>query len=165
MFLRQVSKFVTCHVTMEINCERVFACQLVQTMSPNITDFDQIECKHKAFCADSSKPSFCKSVEISWNYGLYKMGTFCIQQCGTNTMKNMQNWFFIKIMTFGHNFWTRNVRWPIKGSKDLDYCLVCNKNLSQKISSFSWGPGPDKLGQKGLNQPHLWCHSQKYQNP
>jgi len=30
----------------------------------------------------------------------------------------------------GHNFWTRNVRMPVKGSKDADFSLVSNKNLS-----------------------------------
>jgi len=58
-------------------------------------------------------------------------------------------------MFFGHNFRTRNPRKPIKCSKDLDFSLVYNKNFSEILPSCGWGPGPDNLGQKCLNLPHL----------
>jgi len=46
---------------------------------------------------------------------------------------------------FGQNFSTRNTRKPIKGSKNSDYSLVSNKNLSQKLALAVWGP----VGAKG----------------
>ena len=41
---------------------------------------------------------------------------------------------YLNYIFFGHNFWTTNIRKPIKGSKDSYYNLV-SKNLSQKIGS------------------------------
>jgi len=58
-------------------------------------------------------------------------------------------------MFLGRNFGTRNVRKPIKGSKDLDYSLVSNKNLSQKVATGSWCPGPVNLSQNGLKPTPL----------
>jgi len=37
-----------------------------------------------------------------------------------------------------------------QGSQDLDYSLVSNKNLSHKIPSCGWHPGPGSLSQNGL---------------
>jgi len=37
--------------------------------------------------------------------------------------------------------------------------------LSEVPSSSGLGLGPDEVGQKGLKLLHLWCHSQKIQNP
>jgi len=34
----------------------------------------------------------------------------------------------------------------------LDYSLVSNKNLRQKIPSGGWRPGPGNLNQNGLKQ-------------
>jgi len=42
------------------------------------------------------------------------------------------DWSII-LLVLGHNFWTRNARKSIKVSKDSDYSLVSNKNLSQKL--------------------------------
>jgi len=81
------------------------------------------------------------------------------QKIDKKSLVKTKNWSNLWI--FVHNFWTRNARKPIDGLKDLDYNLVSTKILSQKISSCGWGPGPDGLGQKGLNLPHLWCHTQK----
>jgi len=64
-----------------------------------------------------------------------------------------------------HNFQTKNAGKPIKSSEDSDYSLVSNKNLSQKIISCGWGPGPDDLGQKCLNLPHIWKKKTKKQIP
>jgi len=69
--------------------------------------------------------------------------------------------FYLKFSFFSHNFRTRNARKLIKGSKDLDFNLVSIKNLSKILSTIDWGPGPDNLGQKGLNLPYLRCHPQK----
>jgi len=66
---------------------------------------------------------------------------------------------------FGYNFWTRNARKPIKGSKNSYFSLVYTKNTSKIIPSCSWGPLLDNLGQKGWNQPPLWHHPQKPWNP
>jgi len=46
----------------------------------------------------------------------------------------IKNNFFAKILLSGHNFWTRNARWQLKGSKDSFYSLVSTKNLSQKLA-------------------------------
>jgi len=40
------------------------------------------------------------------------------------------------------------------GSNDLNYGLVSNKTLSQKIGSLVWCPGPDDLGQNAWTYPH-----------
>jgi len=48
----------------------------------------------------------------------------------------------------------------MKGSKDPDFRIISNKNLSQKIHCSTW-----HLGQNGLNLPHLWCHPHKTWNP
>jgi len=40
------------------------------------------------------------------------------------------------------------------GSNDLNYGLVSNKMLSQKIGSLVWCPGPDDLGQNAWTYPH-----------
>ena len=53
----------------------------------------------------------------------------------------------------------------IKGSKDLDFSLVSSINLSDMLHPCSWIPGPDKLGQKGVNPPHLSRYPQKTRNP
>jgi len=44
------------------------------------------------------------------------------------------------LLFLGHNFWTRNARKQIKGSKNssADYSLFSNKNLSQKIPSSGY---------------------------
>jgi len=58
-----------------------------------------------------------------------------------------------KFQIFGHNFWTRNTRCAIKGSKDLGHSLVSMKKLSQKIGSWHWHSGPGDNSQKGLSLP------------
>ena len=45
--------------------------------------------------------------------------------------------------------------------KNLYDGLVLTKNLSQKIGSQFWHPGPGNLGQKGLNLSQLWRHHKK----
>jgi len=42
---------------------------------------------------------------------------------------------------------SRNAKKPIMGFNDLNYSLVSNKTLSQKIGSLVLRPGPDDLGQ------------------
>jgi len=49
----------------------------------------------------------------------------------------------------------------MKISKDADFSLISNKNLSKILPSNDSGLGPDEVGQKGLKQLHLWRHSQK----
>ena len=49
-------------------------------------------------------------------------------------------------------------------SKDLDFTLVSDKNLSEILPSSGLGPGPDELGKKHLKLLHLWRHSQEVQN-
>jgi len=40
-------------------------------------------------------------------------------------------------------------------AEKLDYSLVSNKKLSEKIGSGRWGPGLNDLGQKCPNVSHL----------
>jgi len=56
---------------------------------------------------------------------------------------------------FIHNFGYRYVRKSFKGSKDVDFCLFSEKNLSQRNGSIGWGPGPGKGGQKNAKTPPL----------
>jgi len=37
--------------------------------------------------------------------------------------------------------------------------------LESKIDSFGWGPGPDDLGQKGLNLPHYPTYDVTHKRP
>jgi len=55
---------------------------------------------------------------------------------------------FTNFCFFIHNFGYAYARKPVKGSKDVDFCLVSKKNLSQKNGSMGWGLGPGKSGQK-----------------
>jgi len=71
----------------------------------------------------------------------------------------------VTLFILDHNFWTRNPRRSSKVSKELDFNLVSNKNLSEILPSSSLGLGPDEVGQKGLKQLYLWHHSQKKRNP
>jgi len=70
----------------------------------------------------------------------------------------------INLLFLGHNFWTRNARKLIKGSTDSVYRLESNKNLSQKIGSCGWGPGPNNLSQNCLSLPSYEV-THKNQNP
>jgi len=49
--------------------------------------------------------------------------------------------FLPKFGFLSHNFGSRNAIKPNKGSKDLNYSLISNKMLSQKIGSLCWRPG------------------------
>jgi len=67
----------------------------------------------------------------------------------------------LKFCFFGHNFWTRNTRKLIEGSRYSDYNLVSTENLSQKIDFWHWRLGPGDLSQKCVNLSPVWCHPQK----
>jgi len=54
---------------------------------------------------------------------------------------------------FGHNVSTTYARKPINGLKHSGKSLDSTKGLIQIIDSCSWDPGPDDLGEKGLNLP------------
>jgi len=40
-----------------------------------------------------------------------------------------------------HNFWTRNARKSIKGSKDSDLSLDSNENFRETLWPSGWAPG------------------------
>jgi len=71
----------------------------------------------------------------------------------------------MNLFILDHNFWTRNARKSIKGSKDLDLSLVSNENFSETLwpsccalDQVTWAKiAPELL--------YLWCHSQKIWNP
>ena len=71
---------------------------------------------------------------------------------------------FIQILFILPNFWTRNSRKQIKGSKDSDFSLVSTKYLREKLPLCGWSLGTDNLGQKGLNLHYLSRHPQKKRN-
>jgi len=45
------------------------------------------------------------------------------------------------LFLLGHNFWTKNVRKSIKGSKVTDSSLVSNENFNEILSSIGWALG------------------------
>jgi len=65
------------------------------------------------------------------------------------------------MLFFGHNVETRKLKKLIKGSKDLDYYLVSNINLSQKIPYSSWCPRPGNLSQNGIKPTPLMASPMK----
>jgi len=60
---------------------------------------------------------------------------------------------FTNFCFFIHYFGYAYARKPLKGSKDADFCLVSEKNLSQRNGSIGWGPG--KGVQKNAKTPPL----------
>jgi len=62
---------------------------------------------------------------------------------------------FTNFCIFIHNFGCRYSRKPFKGSKDVHFDLVSEKNFSQKNGSMGWGPGPNKIGQENAKTPPL----------
>jgi len=65
------------------------------------------------------------------------------------------------LLFLGHNFWTRNARKLMKGSKDSDSSLVSNENLSEILASSSWALGQVTWAKIAKNLAHLWHHSKK----
>jgi len=64
-----------------------------------------------------------------------------------------------------HNFWTRNARKSIKGSKDSDSSLLANKSFSEILWSSGWALGQVTWAKMASKLLHLWHHSQKICNP
>jgi len=54
-----------------------------------------------------------------------------------------------------HNFHSRYARKSFKGSKDVDFGLVCKKILSQNYGPMGCGPGSGKGGHKKSKTPPL----------
>ena len=71
----------------------------------------------------------------------------------------------IILLFLGHHFRTRNPSKSSKVSKNSDYSLVSNKNLSKILSSSTLGQGPYEVGQKGLKILYSGHHSQKSLKP
>jgi len=64
-----------------------------------------------------------------------------------------------------HNFWTRNARKSIKGSKGLGSSLVSNENFSEILWPSGWALGQVRWAKMAQKLLHLWHHSQKIPNP
>jgi len=64
-----------------------------------------------------------------------------------------------------HNFWTRNARKSIKGSKDSDSSLVSNETFSETLWPSSWALGRATCAKMTQKLLHLWRHSQKIRTP
>ena len=45
-------------------------------------------------------------------------------------------------------------------SKDVDFGLISEKNLSQNNGSMGWGPGSGEGGQKNAKITHFWRSTQ-----
>jgi len=59
-----------------------------------------------------------------------------------------------------HNFWTRNARKSIKGSKDSDSSQVSNENFSETLWPSGWALSQATWAKMTLKLLHLWCQSQ-----
>jgi len=64
-----------------------------------------------------------------------------------------------------HNFWTRNARKSIKGSKDSDSSLVSNENFSETLLPSGWALGQATWAKMTLKLLHLWRQSQTNRTP
>jgi len=64
-----------------------------------------------------------------------------------------------------HNFWTRNARMSIKGSKDSDSSLVSYENFSDILWPSGWALGQVKWAKMTQKLLHVWRHSQNIHNP
>ena len=62
------------------------------------------------------------------------------------------------------NFWTRNLRKPIKALNDTDFNFVSTKNLS-KYFPLVVGPGPGNLSQNGQKPTLLMTSPTKNLKP
>jgi len=71
----------------------------------------------------------------------------------------------INLFILDNNFWTRNARKLIKGSKDLDSSLVSNKKFSEILWPGGWTLGQVTWAKMTQRPLHLWRHSQKIRNP
>ena len=71
----------------------------------------------------------------------------------------------INLFILDHNFWTRNARKLIKGSKDSVLSLVSNKNFSEILWSSVWALGQVTWAKMAPKLLHLWYHSQTIRNP
>ena len=72
--------------------------------------------------------------------------------------------YIINLFILDHNFWTRNARKLIKGSKGSDSSLVSNENFSEILWSSGWALGQVTWAKLAKNLPHLWRHRQRTQN-
>ena len=64
-----------------------------------------------------------------------------------------------------HNFWFRNARKLIKGSKDSDSRLVSNENFRKTLWPSCWALGQATWAKMTLKLLNLWHHSQKIRAP
>jgi len=60
-----------------------------------------------------------------------------------------------------HNFWTRNARKSIKGSKNSDSSLVSNEKFSETLWPSGWALGQATWVKMTPKLLHLWYQSQK----
>ena len=71
----------------------------------------------------------------------------------------------INLFILDHNFWTKNARKLIKGSKDWDLSLVSNENFSEKLWPSGWTLVQATWAKMTLKLLHLWRQSQKIRTP
>ena len=71
----------------------------------------------------------------------------------------------MNLFILDHNFWTRNARKSIKGSKDSNSSLVSNENFSKTLWPSSWALGQATWAKMTLKLLHLWRQSQKIRTP
>ena len=73
--------------------------------------------------------------------------------------------WLINLFILDHNFWTRNARKSIKGSKDSDSSLVSNENFSKTLWPSGWALGQATWAKMTAKLLHLWRHSLKIHTP
>jgi len=83
------------------------------------------------------------------------------KNCLNSTVRLHENCNFI----LDQNFWTRNVRKSIKGSKDSDSSPVSNENFSETLWPSGWILGQATWAKMTLKLLYLRRHSQKIRNP
>ena len=71
---------------------------------------------------------------------------------------------FTNFCFFIHNFGYRYARKQFKGFKDVDFCLVSEKNLIQKNDQWVGAQGQVKVAKKMQKHPHLWRSPQQTPN-
>jgi len=93
---------------------------------------------------------------------------FRVQKLWSKVNKYLTKWLIKKLINLfilDYNFWTRNARKSIKGSKDSDSSLVANENFREILWPSSWALGQVIWANMAPKLLHLWRHSQKSATP
>ena len=92
---------------------------------------------------------------------LINVVAFMVQKLWSQINKSI-NCLIIYFVCFriDRKLWTWDPSKSPTVSKDSDFSLVSNKNISKILPSGGLGPGPGEVGQNSLKVLHLWRHWQ-----